>query len=207
MKLENHSTDKNRQRLHAIVFTILSILLSPTVFAKPFFTALVDAARERTFHRVVYDGAYVAIPYPMGDVANNRGVCTDVVIRAYRKLDVDLQQLVHEDMQEHFNVYPNIWGLSKPDPNIDHRRVPNLQVFFQRHGNILPVSENTADYQAGDIVTWMLPGNLPHIGIVSDKKSGINFPLIIHNIGAGPREEDTLFRYPITGHYRFLVEK
>lgn len=166
---------------------------------------LVQAARERTLHQVRYDGSYHRIPYPMGDVPNHIGVCTDVVIRAYRRLGVDLQQKVHEDMRDHFSLYPKIWGLTKPDANIDHRRVPNLQTFFSRFGESLSVTEQAENYQPGDLVTWMLPGNLPHIGIVSDKKqTGTERPLIIHNIGRGPEEEDTLFRYPITGHYRYI---
>lgn len=178
----------------------------PTTASDTLIKRLLAAAHERTQHAVVYDGSYRAIGYPLGDVAADRGVCTDVVIRSYRAgLGVDLQRLVHEDMRANFGLYPTFWGLSKPDPNIDHRRVPNLQTYFARHGQSLPVSQVPADYAAGDIVTWMLPGNLPHIGIVSDRKSNDGArPLIIHNIGAGPREEDALFVGDITGHYRFL---
>ncbi len=132
---------------------------------------------ERTRHTVVYDGSYYRIPYPGGDVPDNVGVCTDVVIRSYRALGIDLQELVHKDMTAHFDKYPSkrIWGLSRPDPNIDHRRVPNLQVFFERNGISLPVTGKAADYLPGDIVTWMLPGNLPHIGIVTGE-TGSGFP-------------------------------
>ncbi|HSC79270.1 MAG TPA: DUF1287 domain-containing protein [Chitinolyticbacter sp.] len=166
--------------------------------------ALVAAARARTLKPERYDGSYRRIAYPMGDVPDDRGVCTDVVIRAYRKVKIDLQVLVHEDMRKNFSVYPKLWGLSKPDPNVDHRRVPNLQTFFRRAGAALPVSTSAADYKSGDLVTWMLPGNLPHIGIVSDRTvPGTSRPLIIHNIGAGSTEEDALFAYPITGHYRY----
>lgn len=166
--------------------------------------ALVDAARTRTEVAVTYDGAYQALSYPGGDVADNIGVCTDLVIRAYRQLGVDLQQLVHEDMQTSFSTYPSRWGLPRPDPNIDHRRVPNLATFFTRHGQEHPVSTDPSDYQAGDIVTWTLQGRLPHIGILSNRYApGTQRPLVIHNVGAGPREEDRLFAYPITGHYRY----
>jgi uncharacterized protein YijF (DUF1287 family) len=166
---------------------------------------IVSAARERTTHNVTYDGSYFSISYPGGDVPDSLGVCTDVVIRVYRTLGVDLQKEVHEDMRRNFSKYPSrrIWGLKTTDKNIDHRRVPNLQSYFSRFGKKLSVSEQASDYQPGDLVTWMLPGNLPHIGIVSDRKSRAGVPLIIHNIGSGPQEEDILFEYPITGHYRY----
>ncbi|MEL7536920.1 MAG: DUF1287 domain-containing protein [Pseudomonadota bacterium] len=169
--------------------------------------ALAAAAIERTRHAVVYDGSYRRIDYPGGDVPADRGVCTDVIIRAYRALGVDLQRVVHEDMRANFDIYPSkrIWGLERPDPNIDHRRVPNLAVYFRRHGTELPISANAADYRPGDLVTWVLPGNLPHIGIVTDKLADDGrTPLIAHNIGAGPRLDDSLFLFPITGHYRYL---
>ena len=184
------------------------VFLPPLAWADDFSIRLAAAALERTQHQVIYDGAYVRLDYPGGDVAPDRGVCTDVIIRAYRALGVDLQVLVHEDMQAHFDLYPSrrLWGLTRPDSNIDHRRVPNLQTFFPRHGKSLAVSQHPADYQPGDLVTWMLPGNLPHIGIVSDQVSTISArPLIVHNIGAGPVLEDMLFAYPLTGHYRFSV--
>jgi uncharacterized protein YijF (DUF1287 family) len=128
------------------------------------------------------------------------------VIRAYRAAEIDLQQRVHEDMQAHFDAYPKQWGLSRPDPNIDHRRVPNLQTFFERAGAKLAVSRKPEDYAAGDLVTWMLTGNLPHIGIVSDRRvEGSERPQILHNLGAGPVEDDILFVYTITGHYRYPV--
>ena len=166
---------------------------------------LVKAAQERTKHSVKYDGAYLSIAYPMGDVPLSQGVCTDLVIRAYRSLGVDLQELVHEDMRANFSKYPNIWKLSSPDPNIDHRRVPNLQTFFERHGKSFAVSQDETKYQAGDVVTWMLPGNLPHVGIVSNQfAKNSTHPKIIHNIGRGPVEEDILFKYEITGHYRYI---
>ena len=169
--------------------------------------ALSAAAMARTQHAVTYDGRYFSIAYPMGDVPAHLGVCTDVVIRSYRKLGIDLQQLVHEDMQAHFARYPSerMWGLSRPDRNIDHRRVPNLQTFFSRHGQVLPVTDRADDYRTGDLVTWILDGRLPHIGVVvAGRSTGGERPLIVHNIGAGPVVEDMLFRYPITGHYRYL---
>ena len=165
---------------------------------------LVAAARERTLQRETYDGTYRKIGYPLGDVPAHLGVCTDVVIRAYRRQGIDLQVLVHEDMTRAFSAYPRTWGLRQPDPNIDHRRVPNLQVFLARHGATRPISRDPGAYLPGDLVTWRLPGNLPHIGIVSDQfADGTKTPKIIHNIGAGSVEDDILFSYPITGHYRF----
>lgn len=169
---------------------------------------LVTSARAQTRERVIYDGSYRAIDYPLGDVPRNRGVCTDVLIRAYRAaLGVDLQVLVHEDMAASFADYPQLWGLRRPDRNIDHRRVPNLRRFFERAGAALPVSRDASDYAPGDIVSWTLPGNQPHIGIVSDRRvPGTRRPQIIHNIGAGPVEDDILLAFEITGHYRYWPE-
>lgn len=167
---------------------------------------LVAAALDRTRHRVTYTGAYRRIPYPRGDVPAATGVCTDVVIRAYRAaFGIDLQQRVHKDMRRSFRTYPNRWGLTRPDPNIDHRRVPNLRVFFKRHGRALPVTQQAVDYRPGDLVTWRVNGRLPHIGIVTDRRAADGKrPMIVHNIGAGPQLEDMLFDHPITGHYRYL---
>jgi uncharacterized protein YijF (DUF1287 family) len=165
---------------------------------------LVAAALERTKHNVTYDGRYITIPYPNGDVPANIGVCTDVVVRAYRQLGVDLQQLVHEDMSAAFSQYPNFWSLDEPDSNIDHRRVPNLQTFFKRHDVALEVTDDPSDYKPGDIVSWLLGGRLPHIGIVVADQAPNGNPLIVHNIGAGPQKEDFLFGAKITGHYRFI---
>lgn len=162
----------------------------------------VAAARRQIGLTRHYDPAYVVLPYPGGDVPGERGVCTDVVIRALRAEGLDLQQAVHEDMRAHFDRYPRNWGLRRPDPNIDHRRVPNLQVWFTRQGWSMTPSPRGNDYRAGDLVAWMLPGQLPHIGIVSERFHRDGTPLIIHNIGAGTREENILFAYPITGHYR-----
>lgn len=167
---------------------------------------LIEAARAQIGVTVHYDGRYTQLTYPGGDLPLDRGVCTDVVIRAFRALGIDLQQLVHEDMVGAFVRYPKSWGLSRPDPNIDHRRVPNLVVFFQRKGETRPVGFDVELYLPGDLVTWRLPGNLPHIGIISDRRSIAGRPLILHNIGAGAAEDDILFSYPITGHFRFFPQ-
>jgi len=165
---------------------------------------LVIAAQAHTQQSVSYDGSYRTIGYPMGDVPEHLGVCTDLVVRAYRGIGLDLQKLVHQDMQANFSIYPNLWNLNHPDTNIDHRRVPNLQVFFKRKGEVLSISRDVGDYRAGNLVTWMLPRNMPHIGIVSNEYvKGTRRPKIIHNIGNGPVEDDILFNYKITGHYRY----
>lgn len=155
-----------------------------------------------------YDSGYRRIAYPSGDVPANVGVCADVVVRAYRAIGIDLQKLVHQDMTRHFAAYPRIWRAAGPDANIDHRRVPNLAVFFKRHGTTLKITRNAQDYAAGDIVTWNLRerGSLPHIGIVTDRKSASGTPLMMHNIGGGQVLEDMLFAYTITGHYRYGLE-
>jgi uncharacterized protein len=170
-----------------------------------FYKKLSEAAVELTKDQVTYDPSYRSIPYPNGDVPKNTGVCTDVVIRAYRKMGIDLQKEVHEDMKANFSKYPTQWGLKKPDTNIDHRRVPNLEVFFQRKGEKLAVTQNASDYKTGHLVNWMLNGKLPHIGIVSHKKSADGKrPLIVHNVGGGQVLEDCLFSYPIVGHFRYV---
>lgn len=184
--------------------TFIFILTATPAVAEDFAKRLSNAAVEITADEVTYDPTYFSIPYPNGDVPKDRGVCTDVVIRAYRKLGIDLQKEVHIDMASNFSKYPDTWGLKKTDTNIDHRRVPNLQVFFTRHGEKLKVTEKPSDYKAGDIVTWMIQKRLPHIGIVSHIKSRDNKrPMIVHNVGAGQVLEDVLFEYPITGHYRY----
>lgn len=167
--------------------------------------ALVRAAQAQIGVTHIYDSSYVRLDYPNGDVPMDRGVCTDVIIRAYRKAwGYDLQKAVHEDMKRAFSAYPRIWGMRAPDANIDHRRVPNLQTFFKRQNASVPISANISDYQSGDVVSQMLPGNRPHILIVSDRISTqTQRPLVIHNIGAGTQEEDLLTAFPITGHYRF----
>lgn len=190
----------------------LVLLQSAAAGARPapspdFAPRLVAVAVAQAGRRVVYDGSYRRIPYPGGDVPPEIGVCTDVVIRAYRALGIDLQQRVHEDMRAAFSAYPRLWGLAAPDPNIDHRRVPNLQAFFRRRGGERPLPRDARGYEPGDLVTWMLPGNLPHIGIATERRTTDGErPLVVHNIGRGPEVEDMLFAYPITGVYRYRGE-
>jgi uncharacterized protein YijF (DUF1287 family) len=172
-----------------------------------FLEKLVAAAEERTHHTVRYDPAYARIPYPGGDVPKDTGVCTDEVIRSYRAVGVDLQKEVHEDMEKNFSAYPRKWRwlTSHTDTNIDHRRVPNLMVFFSRKGDTLAITQRPEDYSPGDLVTWDLGGGVPHIGIVVNEKSpGGGRHLIVHNIGQGPKREDVLFQWKITGHYRYF---
>lgn len=164
---------------------------------------IVRAARAQIGKTVRYDPAYRAMAYPNGDVPTEVGVCSDVVIRALRAaLNMDLQQLTHEDMKRAFSEYPQNWGLKRPDRNIDHRRVPNLSVYFKRRGFSVPVTRSAQDYRPGDIVVCTVPPNLPHIMIVSDRNISEGRPLVIHNIGAGTQEEDRLFEFRIIGHYR-----
>jgi uncharacterized protein len=202
-------------KLDAGLFAVLVMICATSVAqVKPgetaerqeFLKKLTAAAVERSHHTVRYDSAYVRIPYPGGDVPADTGVCTDEIIRAYRAVGVDLQKEVHEDMGQNFSVYPRKWRWlsGHPDTNIDHRRVPNLMVFFGRKGETLATTERAEDYSPGDLVTWDLGGNVPHIGIVVDQKlpaSGRN--MILHNIGRGPKIEDVLFSWKITGHYRY----
>ncbi len=169
-----------------------------------FFARLSDAAIALTEQRVTYDPGYFVIAYPNGDVPADRGVCTDVVIRAYRALGIDLQKEVHEDMKAHFPLYPQRWGLKRTDSNIDHRRVPNLMTFFGRKGTALPLSRDPADYLPGDLVCWDLGGGVTHIGLVVDRVvPGQDRRLVVHNIGAGQVLEDVLLAFPIIGHYRY----
>jgi uncharacterized protein YijF (DUF1287 family) len=185
-------------------------LFSQNSFSQDFELDVVEAALERTNHNVRYDGRYISIPYPNGDVPENIGVCTDVIVRTYRAIGTDLQQLVHEDMVANFEAYPSkrIWGQNRTDKNIDHRRVPNLQAFLSRQGEKLVISSKASNYKAGNIVTWMLPGNLPHIGLITNKISALTGnPMVVHNIGAGPKLDDVLFSYKITGHYRYIPAK
>jgi uncharacterized protein YijF (DUF1287 family) len=170
--------------------------------ASPKAHKLAEAAMSQVGRTVSYDPAYVQLAYPGGDVPIAKGVCTDVLVRAFRSVGLDLQVAVHEDMSRHFSAYPQKWGLPKPDPNIDHRRVPNLQTYFKRQGKAVRVTASGADYWPGDVVTWTVAG-LPHTGIVSTQRSadGQRF-CIAHNIGAGTQIEDMLFGYKITGHYR-----
>ncbi|MBO9459544.1 DUF1287 domain-containing protein [Labrenzia sp. R5_0] len=171
----------------------------------PWAGQLIEAAESQIGVTVVYDPAYVSLPFPNGDLPRERGVCTDVVVRAYRDaFGYDLQSAVNADMKSDFSSYPKIWGLKRPDRNIDHRRVPNLQTFFRRKGAALSVTANAKDYQPGDVVSQMLPGNLPHMAIVSHRASADSErPMVVHNIGAGTQLEDRLFDFEITGHYRF----
>ena len=187
-------------------FILLFSLLSSITHASEFNQDITASLIERTRHNVIYDGSYVSLAYPNGDVPSGTGVCTDVIIRSYRGIGIDLQKLVHEDMRGNFALYPSkrIWNLNSTDRNIDHRRVPNLQTYFERHGTSLAISADKADYNVGDIVTWILPGNLPHIGMVIDQINvASGNKMIVHNIGQGPKIEDMIFDYKITGHYRF----
>ncbi len=174
---------------------------------KPFTIKLSNAAIAIIDPNIIYDPSYFAIKYPNGDVPKNKGVCTDVIIRTYRKLGIDLQKEVHEDMKSHFSQYPNLkkWGMTKTDPNIDHRRVPNLEVYFERKGTKLVVSKNANDYKTGEIVTWLINNKLPHIGIITNRKSTDGKRnLIVHNVGNGQVLEDCLFNYVIVGHYKYV---
>lgn len=179
------------------------VFLCTSLFAQDFYNKLSASAVKLTNDFVVYGPSYFSISYPNGDIPAGKGVCTDVVIRAYRKLNIDLQKEVHQDMKENFQLYPNLWGLQSTDTNIDHRRVPNLMTFFARNGNVLPVSTNPNDYQAGDIVAWDIGNGMKHIGIVIDRQSKNKIPLVVHNIGKGQVIENILFSYTIIGHYRY----
>jgi len=190
-----------RPLLLALLATILAGAPAPVGSTRAG-AALVEAARLQIGVTLRYDPAYRHLAYPGGDVPMDRGVCTDVVIRAYRRLGVDLQVLVHEDLRAAWTAYPHPWPGSGPDASIDHRRVPNLARFFERHGTSLPRTTDRSAYLPGDIVTWLLPGNLPHIGIVTGPGPG-GSPLVIHNLGQGVRVEDALFAFRVTGHYRY----
>jgi uncharacterized protein YijF (DUF1287 family) len=183
----------------------LQVLNTKTI-ATTFEEKLSKAAISIIDPTITYDPSYIPIKYPNGDIPKNKGVCTDVVIRSYRKLGIDLQKEVHEDMKANFSKYPNLkkWGLTKTDTNIDHRRVPNLEIFFERNGIKLSTTKNANDYKTGEIVTWMINGKLPHIGIITNKKSKDGKRnLIVHNVGGGQVLEDCLFEYEITGHYSY----
>ncbi len=186
--------------LYILTILFLSLGFQGTSFEEKLSKAAIDLTKDR----VVYDPSYFSIDYPNGDVPKGKGVCTDVVIRAYRKLNIDLQKKVHEDMAANFDAYPNHWGLTRTDKNIDHRRVPNLMKFFERHGQVKPITDQASDYVPGDIVCWNLGGGITHIGIVVDKKSTDQKRyLISHNIGNGQELSDCLFSYRIIGHYTF----
>lgn len=187
-----------------LIFLLILLCIARVAAQDDVRQKLVKEAVKLTEQPVVYDPSYFRIPYPNGDIPADKGVCTDVVIRAYRKIGIDLQQKVHEDMQENFGKYPKLWGLSKPDTNIDHRRVPNLMTFFSRFGTSLTTGKDAKEYKPGDVVTWSLEKGLVHIGIVIDKKSddGLRY-LIVHNIGSGQEISDCLFSFSILGHYRY----
>ena len=189
------------------IFVVIFLLCINLAFSQQLLDPLKisDSAIELTNKMVTYDGAYYSIPYPNGDVPDGIGVCTDVVIRTYRAVGLDLQKEVHEDMKANFKLYPQLWNLKRPDKNIDHRRVPNLMKYFKRQGAEISITDNGKDYLPGDVVSWDLGGGLTHIGVVVNKKSNDNKRfMIVHNIGGGQVLEDCLFNYTITGHYRFL---
>ncbi len=203
------SATNNDVSTHIMKTTLLNILLflwtiNLAAGQTSFYDKLSDSALELTKQNVVYDPSYFGINYPNGDVPNDKGVCTDVLIRAYRKLGIDLQKEVHEDMKANFDKYPKNWGLTQPDKNIDHRRVPNLMVFFTRHGKEKLITNKPDNYLPGDIVCWNLGGGITHIGIVVNKKSTDRQRyLIVHNIGGGQVLADCLLEYKIIGHYRY----
>ena len=197
---ENKEKRKSIVEIKEIKKDITTELIHPKTFAEK----LSNAAISIIDPEVVYTPSYVGIKYPNGDVPEKTGVCTDVVIRAYRKLGIDLQKEVHEDMKSNFSKYPKTWGLKSTDKNIDHRRVPNLEVFFERKGEKLAVSQNPNDYKTGDLVTWMIGNKLPHIGIVTHLKSEDGKrPMIVHNVGGGQVLQDCLFSYTLVGHFRY----
>jgi len=188
------------------LLTTISLLLFLQICnaQNDFYSHLVSAALDLTKQNVTYDPGYFSITYPNGDIPSNKGVCTDVIIRAYRKLGIDLQKELHEDMKANFSAYPRNWGMSHTDTNIDHRRVPNLMTFFSRKGTSLPITNKPEDYLPGDIVCWDLGGGITHIGIVVNRKSAIvDRYQVVHNIGAGQVLEDCLFQFKIIGHYRY----
>ena len=190
-------------KLSAFIILMMSVIISMQAFAIKSQQIVVDA-RQQIGQTLYYDPAYTALKYPMGDVPLIKGVCTDVIIRALRLQGMDLQKLIHEDMSKNFAVYPKKWGLKGTDRNIDHRRVPNIMTYFKRQG----YEVQDKKYLAGDIVTWDLGKGLVHIGIISDKKSSFQeTPLVIHNIGSGTQENNILFEYKITGHYRIPSSK
>ncbi len=189
-----------------LIITFYYSCFSVSVQEKDFYNQLSDATIELTQSKVTYDPTYFTIPYPNGDVPANKGVCTDVIIRAYRKMNIDLQKEVHEDMKANFSKYPSRkrWRLTKTDTNIDHRRVYNLEIFFTRKGIVKPITTNPEDYKPGDIVSWILDNGLAHIGIVVNRKSTDGKRnLVVHNIGGGQLMEDRLFEWKIVGHYKY----
>jgi uncharacterized protein YijF (DUF1287 family) len=192
--------------MRSLFFIAYVLLLSATGCGQSgeadFAEEFASAALLLTEQEVVYDPAYYGMDYPNGDVPAGKGVCSDVVIRAYRTMGIDLQREVHEDMLANFELYPDIWGLERPDTNIDHRRVPNLMKYFERYGKERAITDRAADYLPGDIVCWNLGGAVTHIGIIANSRSqdGVR-PMLVHNIGGGQVLEDCLFDYRIIGHY------
>lgn len=192
-----------RSMTPAVIMVAIALETSgPASIGSPRISQLLEGAYQQVGVTVHYDGSYRRIAFPDGDVPADRGVCTDVIVRAYRHAGVDLQMQVHQDMSRAFESYPRSWGLAGPDPNIDHRRVANLATFFQRRGRTLAVTLRPQDYLPGDIVTWRLPSGAAHIGLVTDREEN-GTRLVVHNIGAGAKVEDVLFAYKITGHYRY----
>ncbi|MDB4276126.1 DUF1287 domain-containing protein [Akkermansiaceae bacterium] len=181
--------------------------LSPAPPAAEKAYELVKAARAQVGVTTSYDPAYVSLKYPGGDLPIEKGVCTDVAIRSLRGVGFDLQKLVHEDMKKNSSKYPKIWGLKRADRSIDHRRVPNLKTYFKRRGIEKKITKDKRDYLAGDFVICTVAGKLPHIMVVSDKRAKDGTPLVIHNIGSGAKEVNSLFEFPITGHYRWFEKK
>jgi uncharacterized protein len=187
---------------------LVALSLAAPAFAGVEPSRVTEAARDQVGVTLTYDPAYVSLDFPGGDVPRDRGVCTDVVIRALRDgWGIDLQLAVNRDMKAEFSAYPPLWGLTRTDRNIDHRRVPNLQTLLARIGAEVPLTDGPTPYLPGDIITWTLPGNLAHMGIVSDRRADDGTPLILHNIGAGAQEEDILFTFPMTGHYRIGADE
>ena len=191
--------------MRAVVRVSMLVLLVATSLSAATVNEVIDGALAQVGKTRSYDSAYRQLQYPNGDVPLETGVCSDVVVRAFRRAGLDLQQLVHDDMRAHFASYPQLWGLRGPDANIDHRRVPNLATFFRRQGKSLAVTHRGEDYAPGDVVVWRLPGNgLAHIGLVSDRRATTDRYLVVHNIGYGTQVEDVLFAYEITGHFRWF---
>ncbi len=191
----------------ALVSFLLFILSTNNALPEEKAFIFIAAARSQIGVTTSYKSSYVALKYPKGDVPIETGCCTDVLIRAFRKLNIDLQQLVHEDMKFNFSHYPRRWGMKAPDPNIDHRRVPNLMRFFERRGAAVKISKNSQDYLPGDLVAWNLGKGILHIGVVSDRETFDRMPLVIHNIGRGAQEENILFQFEMIGHYRYDFRK
>jgi len=187
----------------AFLSFLLFILSTTTALPEEKTLILIAAARSQIGVTTSYNSSYMALKYPKGDVPIQTGCCTDVLVRAFRKIHIDLQQLVHEDMKSNFSHYPRKWGMKAPDTNIDHRRVSNLMKFFERKADSIKISKNPQDYHPGNLVAWNLGKGILHIGIVSDRRTSDSIPLVIHNIGQGAKEENILFQFWIIGHYRY----